>query len=140
MHIPNNPQTFRLLAAVNLKSPFGFRDHRLMQLALHTGLRVSELSHLDVHHVARGLTPREVLDLPAPLAKRHKARLIPFNAVARRLVAELLAFNQARGLSVAPEAPLPLLRTALHHWTATSPPHARHAGLEKVHPQKESAV
>jgi site-specific recombinase XerD len=106
MHIPDNPQTLRLLGAVNLKSPFGFRDHRLMQLALHTGLRVSELSLLDVHHVARNLSPKEVLDLPAPLAKRHKARLIPLNTVARRLIGELLTFNRERGLSVAPDAPL----------------------------------
>jgi hypothetical protein len=96
----------RLLGAVNLKTPFGFRDHRLMQLALNTGLRVSELSHLDIQHVAQDGLPRQILDLPAPLAKRHKARLIPLNAVARRLIAELLAFNRARGLSVDPSAPL----------------------------------
>jgi site-specific recombinase XerD len=47
-----------------------------------------------------------VLDLPAPLAKRRKARLITLNQVTREIIADLLAFNQSRGLSIDPEAPL----------------------------------
>jgi len=77
MRIPNNLHTYRLLGAINLSSPFGLRDHRMIMFALHTGLRVSELSFLDVHHVFRDGLPREILDLPASLAKLHKSRLIP---------------------------------------------------------------
>lgn len=106
MHIPNTLQTYRLLGAVNLKSPFGFRDHRMISLALHTGLRVSELSLLENQHVFRDGVPHQVLDLPAPLAKRHKSRMIPLNATARRVLSDLWAFNRARGLSLDPGAPL----------------------------------
>ena len=106
MHIPNDSQTDKLLGVINLKSPFGVRDHRMIQLARHTGLRVSELSHLNIGHVTRRGQPREELDLPAPLAKRRKARVIPLNAIAKQAIADLLAFNQARGLSIDPDAPL----------------------------------
>ena len=101
-NILNNYLILRLLGAICLRSPFGFRDHRMIQLALNTGLRVSELSHLDIHHVLG----RTVLALPAELAKMGSARLIPLNAVARRVIEELLEFNRSRGLSVDPSAPL----------------------------------
>ena len=107
MRIPTQSHLARLLAAVNPRSPFALRDHRLMLLALNTGLRVSELSGLDVAHVATvDGHPRELLDLPSALAKGHKARVIPLNPAARRCIADLLAFNRARGLSVTPSAPL----------------------------------
>jgi site-specific recombinase XerD len=106
MRIPNNLQTYRLLGAINLSSPFGLRDHRMIMLALHTGLRVSELSFLDVHHVFRDCLPRDVLDLLASLAKLHKSRRIPLNAAAQRALVDILAFNRSRGLSVDPSAPL----------------------------------
>lgn len=96
----------QLLGAVNRRGPFGPRDYWLIGLALHTGLRVSELVGLDVHHVATGGRPRQALDLPARLGKGGRGRIVPLNGVARRAVAEILAFNQARGFSVAPEAPL----------------------------------
>lgn len=106
MRILNDLQTYRLLGAINLRSPFGLRDHCLIKLALNTGLRVSELSLLDVAHVSRAGVPREVLDLPPAITKFHRSRQIPLNAVARRVIAELLAFNQSRGFSVAEDAPL----------------------------------
>jgi len=106
MRIPNNLQTYRLLGAINLSSPFGLRDHRMIIFTLHTGLRVSELSFLDVHHVFRDGLPRGVLDLPASLAKLHKSRQIPLNAPAQRALGDILAFNRSRGLSVDPSAPL----------------------------------
>ena len=106
MHIPNDQQTDKLLGVINLKSPFGVRDHRMIQLALHTGLRVSEQSGLNVGHVTRHGQPREVLDLSPVIAKLHKARLIPLNDTAKQVIAELLAFNQSRGLSIDPDAPL----------------------------------
>ena len=106
MRIPNSAQALRLLGVINLRSPFGLRDHRMMMLALHTGLRVSELSSLDIEHVSGNGVPREILDLPAAITKFHKARQIPLNPVARRVISELLAFNQARGFSVAGGAPL----------------------------------
>jgi site-specific recombinase XerD len=47
-----------------------------------------------------------MLDLPAHLAKGRKARLIPLNTTAREMISLLVRFNQARGFSIAPEAPL----------------------------------
>lgn len=77
-----------------------------MRLALHTGLRVSELCGLRVTHVAHELEPRHRLDLPPQLGKCGRGRVIPLNSHARQAVAELLAFNKARGFQVAPAAPL----------------------------------
>lgn len=107
MRIPTHSHVARLLSAINLRSPFGLRDHRMILLALHTGLRVSELSGLDVAHVlAADGQPRQFLDLPSSLAKGHKARVIPLNEAARRCVADIVSFNRSRGLPVLPGSPL----------------------------------
>jgi site-specific recombinase XerD len=102
-----HPREIRqLLAAVNLRAPFGVRDHSLVLLALHTGLRCRELVGLNVGHVAHLGRPRRALHLPGTLAKGGRERTVPLNATARGAVARLLAFNASRGFSVAPEAPL----------------------------------
>ncbi len=96
----------QLLGAIRLPSPFGGRDHAMLTLVLHTGLRVSELVGLDVHHVLVQGQPRQTLWLPADLGKGGKARAIPLNATARSAIFSLLGFLKKRGFSVAPEAPL----------------------------------
>jgi len=101
-----------LLQALAPRSPFGARDLAMLILALHTGLRVSELVGLDVSHVATARGPRQALDLPAGLAKGGSGRIIPLNQVARDAVTDLLDFNRLRGFSVAPDAPLLVNR---HH-------------------------
>ncbi len=58
-----------LLGAVNLKSPFGERDHAMLRLLTNTGLRVAELVGLNVGHVAACGRPHQVLYLPGELAK-----------------------------------------------------------------------
>jgi site-specific recombinase XerD len=78
----------------------------MIRLALQTGLRVAELSALNVEHVAAAGQPRQFLDLPAALTKYHSCRVIPLSPGARRAVLDLLAFNQARGFSVEPASPL----------------------------------
>jgi site-specific recombinase XerD len=100
------PEVGRLLSAVNLRDPFGVRDYNMVQLALHTGLRVSELVSLDVRHVAHKGQPREMLYLSPALAKGGRERTIPLNTTAQASVQALLDFNKARGFSVEPEAPL----------------------------------
>ncbi len=103
------PEDFKgMLAQVSYRAPFGGRDRALLILAANTGLRVSELIGLDVHHVAdaRGIA-RDILQLPASLAaKGGSERIIPLNKRARMAVVELLQFNKMRGFSVALEAPL----------------------------------
>jgi integrase/recombinase XerD len=106
MKIINEIQVFKLLGVINPRSPFGQRDHAMIRLALQTGLRVGELSALNVHHVAAAGQAREYLDLPSGLTKYHCNRVIPLSPGARRAISDLLAFNKMRGFSVEPEAPL----------------------------------
>ena len=100
----------RLVAAVDLSHPFGRRDRAMLVLAFHTGLRVSELAGLDVADVADRNVPRETLFVRAAIGKGGKSRVIPLNDIARKAVASLLLFNQARGFSVDPRAPLLVTR------------------------------
>jgi site-specific recombinase XerD len=102
----------RMLAKIDIKHPFGPRDYFLIVLDYHTGLRVSELAGLNVFHVAHEGVPRQSLHVTSTLAKGRKGRLLNLNSAARKAVALLLAFNQARGLSVQPNAPL--LQTYQH--------------------------
>jgi hypothetical protein len=103
--ILNDLAVFRLLGAINLASPFGPRDHAIIRLALYTGLRVSELTGLNVGHVFSD-APRELLDLPASLAKGHRSRQVPLSPQACRAVAQLVDFLRLRGMSSAPDSPL----------------------------------
>lgn len=96
----------QLVGAVDPGQPFAQRDRALLVFALHTGLRVSELSGLDVRYVVDRGEPRQTLHLPAELGKGGRARLIPLNDTARKCVRVLLGFNAARGFGVAPECPL----------------------------------
>ena len=72
----SNSQVRELLEAVDLRSPFGQRDHLLIMFLYQTGLRVSELSRLLIVHVAQGGRPRQQRDLPAaaPDADERGAR------------------------------------------------------------------
>lgn len=99
-------ETRQLLAAVPSGHPFAQRDRALLVFALHTGLRVSELSGLNVSHVAHGGQARLRLFLPSELGKGGRARIIPLNTTAQKCVRVLLQFNAARGFSTAPGAPL----------------------------------
>ncbi len=99
-----------LLGAVNLKSPFGERDHAMLRLLTNTGLRVAELVGLNVGHVAACGRPHQALYLPGELAKGGRPRSIPLNQGASRAVADLVAFLAKRGFSTASEAPLLVVR------------------------------
>ena len=77
LRILSELSTYRLLSAISLKTAFGARDHALIRLALQTGLRVSELTGLDVGLVWGVQGPRQWLDLPHAIAKNHKSRSIP---------------------------------------------------------------
>jgi|JRYG01.1.fsa_nt_gb site-specific recombinase XerD len=95
-----------LLQVISPRSPFGIRNRAMFILLLHIGLRVSEFCGLRISDVLQWGAPRKMLDLPAHLAKGRKARLIPLNTTAREMISLLVRFNQARGFSIAPEAPL----------------------------------
>ncbi len=102
----SGPETRQLLAAIPPGHPFAQRNRALVVFALHTGLRVSELSGLTVQHVALGNQVRQTLHLPAELGKGGRARLIPLNETAQKCVRVLLSFNTERGFSTAPDQPL----------------------------------
>ena len=82
----------------------------MLVLAYHTGLRVSELTGLDVVDVSVDGQPRSLLHLPASIAKGRHSRLVPLNETAQRAIVALLSFNTRRGFSVAPHAPLLVTR------------------------------
>ena len=96
----------QVLAAIDLRHPFGRRDYLLILFLFHTGLRVSECSRLVTHLVALKGQPRQFLHLPAAVCKGSRGRVIPLNDTAQACITKLLAFNQARGFSTAPAAPL----------------------------------
>ena len=106
MRIPNELDTYKLLGAINLRKPFGPRDHAFTRFALHTGVRVSELTSIDVGHVWSNGAPRSWLDLPAPNCKGARSGQIPLNKSAQKAITELVQFLRARGFSTAPDAPL----------------------------------
>lgn len=96
----------QLLSAVDLRSPFGQRDFLLIMFLYQTGLRVGECSRLLTRLVSSGGQAFRSLDLPAIFCKGPRGRVVPLNAAARACVEKQLVFNQSRGLSVAPAAPL----------------------------------
>lgn len=101
-----NSEVRQLLSAVDLRSPFGRRDYLLIMFLYHTGLRVGECSRLLVQLVSRDGIAHQSLDLPAMFCKGSRGRVVPLNATARACIEKMLQFNQARGLSSAPAAPL----------------------------------
>ena len=106
MRIPDSDDTSRLLAVIPLRSPFGQRDHAMIRLDFHTGLRVSELVGLNVGHVWFQGAPRRWIDLDPSTCKYHKGRQIPINSVAQQAITDLIRFLQARGFATGPDDPL----------------------------------
>jgi site-specific recombinase XerD len=99
-------QLQRLIEAVPERAPFGVRDRAMMKLAYGAGLRVSELTSLNVGQVWSGKRPRDWLELPGSACKGGRGRGLPLGPVAQQAVAELIAFQRQRGFSVESEAPL----------------------------------
>ena len=106
MRIPSPSDTRRLLAVVPARSPFGARDSALIRLLAQTGLRVGELTGLDLVHVYDHSGPRHWLDLPATICKGHHSRRIPLNDAARQAIRDLVDFLQMRGFQTQPHSPL----------------------------------
>jgi len=107
MIVPSREELIQIFQAIGLNEPFGARDRAVIVLFANTGLRVSELSGLDVHHVVGAdQVVREQLDVCRQWAKGGHVRRIPLNAAARKAIRQLLAFNEARGFSTERGAPL----------------------------------
>lgn len=94
----------KLLGAIPPRSPFGGRDRAIILFLLHTGLRVSELVALNIGHV-RGFNgqPRQQIIVRG---KGGQVRSVPLNKTAQQAILDLVEFNNARGFSTEPTAPL----------------------------------
>ena len=98
----------QLLSVIRPGEPFGSRDHALIRFAVHTGLRSAELCALNVGDVlTRDGFARQWVDI---VGKGGLHRQVPVNSAAGRAVVDLVAFNRARGFSVAEVAPLLVTR------------------------------
>lgn len=106
MRIPDDAEMKQLLQVISPSSPFGVRDIAMIQLALNTGVRVSELTGLDVKHVWFKEAPQTLLDLPPEICKYNRSRQIPLNSGAREAITQLIRFLRMRGFSTHPDAPL----------------------------------
>lgn len=82
------------------------RDLTIVELVLHTGLRVQELRLLNVGDVFNGMIIRDHLAVRAETAKRCKAREIFLNSHISKVLKAFIAFKRARGESLEPAAPL----------------------------------
>ena len=111
MRIIKHDTTRQLLGVISPRSPFGARDHALIRLFTHTGLRVAEMTGLDVGHVF-DQAPRHWLDLPASICKGNRSRRIPLSETARQAIQDLVDFLRMRGFQA--DAHSPLLQDRRH--------------------------
>lgn len=93
----------------NVSGTFAVRDKALITLALHTGLRVAELTGLDISDVLNGSVKKE-LKVRKEISKGRKSRLIPLNNKARQAISDILSFNKEKGYPVTSESPLLISR------------------------------
>lgn len=109
LHYDKQPEDWelkRLLSGINLQSTWGKRTYLMIVFLCNTGLRIGEMTRLKVGDVAWEGEPREEVFLVHSITKGHKSRTVPFNPVAKECVRKLLRFNEKRGFSTSPEAPL----------------------------------
>ena len=109
LHYDKHPEDWelkRLLGGINLRSTWGKRTYLMIVFLCHTGLRIGEMTRLTVRDVACMGEPREEVFVVHNITKGRKSRVVPFNDVAKQCVRKLLEFNEKRGFSTRPEAPL----------------------------------
>ena len=82
------------------------RDHLLFSVALGTGLRVSEITALDVRDVANGKGAKGVWTLRAECTKGGRGGTIALPDKLRRKVSRFLKWKVEHGEPVTPDAPL----------------------------------
>jgi len=100
----------KVLSSFWVDDPFHVRNRAIVIFALNTGLRVSELTGLDVGDVLNGHIRKE-LEVRKEIAKGRRERMVPLNEKARQAITDLLDFNEQRGYSVGKDDPLFVSRT-----------------------------
>jgi len=98
-------ETEKVLSSFWEGDPFYTRNKTIVVFALNTGLRVSELTGLNVGDVLNGRIKRE-LKVRKEVAKGKRERIIPLNEKARGSIRELLDFNEESGYSQESNDPL----------------------------------
>jgi len=109
LHYDKHPEDWelkRLLAGISLRSTWGKRTYLMIVFLCNTGLRIGEMTRLTVEDVAWEGEPREEVFVSHAITKGRKSRAVPFNPVAKECVRKLLEFNEKRGFSTTPQAPL----------------------------------
>ena len=109
LHYDKHPEDWelkRLLAGISLRSTWGKRTYLMIVFLCNTGLRIGEMTRLTVEDVAWEGEPREEVFVSHAITKGRKSRAVPFNPVAKECVKKLLEFNEKRGFSTRPQAPL----------------------------------
>jgi len=95
----------KVLSSFWQDDPFHIRNRAIVIFALNTGLRVSELTGLDVGDVLNGHIRKE-LEVRKEIAKGRRERIVPLNEKARQVIKELLDFNESKGYKLSENAPL----------------------------------
>ena len=88
-------ETEKVLSSFSEGDPFYTRNKTIVIFALNTGLRVSELTGLNVGDVVNGRIRRE-LKIRKEIAKGKRERIIPLNKKAREAIRELLDYNEEK--------------------------------------------
>lgn len=78
-----------LLAASDVNSDFGFRDHVILQLMYACGLRVSEVVNLTLNQLTLGSTDSDLTYL-ITMGKGSKERIVPIGHVACKTIKEYI--------------------------------------------------
>ena len=98
-------ETKKVLSSFWTDDPFYTRNKAIVVFALNTGLRVSELTGLNVRDVLNGHIKKE-LKVRKEIAKGKRERIIPLNEKARKAIRDLLDFNEKKGYRREKENPL----------------------------------
>lgn len=88
-------ETEKVLSSFWEGDPFYTRNKTMVIFALNTGLRVSELTGLNVGDVVNGRIRKE-LKVRKEVAKGKRERIIPLNEKAREAIKDLLDFNEEK--------------------------------------------
>ena len=95
----------KVLSSFWIDDPSLVRNRALVIFSLNTGLRVGELTSLNIGDVFNGHITKE-LSIRKEIAKGKRERTVPLNVKARSAISELLDFNQKRGYGRGKNDPL----------------------------------
>lgn len=95
----------KVLSSFWIDDPFYTRNKSIVIFCLNTGLRVSELTSLNVGDVFNGHVKKE-LTIRKEIAKGRRERTVPLNVKARNVISEVLDFNEKRGCGRGENDPL----------------------------------